>query len=188
MSGSSFGRMRSITSSTVTFAPRREKVCASSRPIGPAPRTASVLGRAFRSKTVSCVWKPAASRPGIGGTTGRAPVAITMRFDRRRPTPSTSIVSGPTKRASPNCTSTPIARKRSGSSWCATVSLAAFTRERTLSSAWVGSRGSRPSRSAERIAWATRDAAISAFDGTQPVQRQSPPSRCLSTKAGFVPR
>ncbi|MNC89774.1 hypothetical protein D3C83_57600 [compost metagenome] len=45
-----------------------------------------------------------------------------------------------------------------------------------------------PTAGAERISPTTRAERSSAFDGTHPVLRQSPPSRCRSTSATRAPR
>ena len=52
----------------------------------------------------------------------------------------------------------------------------------------IGSTASRPNTSAVRIACAALALASSAFDGTQPVHRQSPPTRARSTTATCRPR
>ena len=66
-------------SSTVTAAPSRRNACASSRPIGPAPITTRCSGRVVRSNTVSLVRCGVSASPGIGGSAGDEPVAITKR-------------------------------------------------------------------------------------------------------------
>ena len=58
-------------------------------------------GNSFSSKTFSQVQYPASASPGIAGTAGTAPVAITNRFERIVPTPSTTIVDGSRKRPAP---------------------------------------------------------------------------------------
>ena len=77
-SGSSRGRMRGSISTCVTAAPSRANACASSQPTGPPPRTTSRRGRSRNSHTLSEVSTRIVSMPGIGGTKGRAPAAITM--------------------------------------------------------------------------------------------------------------
>jgi hypothetical protein len=44
----------------------------------------------------------------------------------------------------------------------------------------------RPYSFARRMVESTRALLISAFDGTQPVLRQSPPMRCFSTSVTFA--
>jgi len=60
----------------------------------------------------------------------------------------------------------------------------AHTARRSIS----GSTGVSPTRAAPRIACAVRAEAIRALLGTQPVHRQSPPTRPRSTAATFNPR
>src|SRR2546426_614633 len=80
-------------------------------------------GSAGWSSAVTWVRKPASASPGTGGAAGTEPSASTMRL-ARRVRPSTSTRSGPASRAGESSTSTPIARKRSGSSCRATRSRA----------------------------------------------------------------
>jgi hypothetical protein len=68
--------------------------------------TASRLGCVVSSKTLSLVSGPAWLNPGMVGTFGRPPVAMTARANRKR-APSTSTVSWPQKRPWPKNTSTP---------------------------------------------------------------------------------
>ena len=83
----------------------------------------------------------------------------------------------------------PSARKRSGSSSVAAIERwTARTRSSTLAVSIRGSTGSIPNSPAVRMWWATFAEASSAFDGTQPVHRQSPPTRLRSTTAIFTPR
>ena len=186
-SGSSRISSRSSISIRVTSTPRRERDCASSTPIAPPPTIARDAGRSVRSNASAWVKYPTSSRPGMGGTAARVPVAITnRRAVMRRPSTSTSC--GETNLASPSTTSTPMPRKRSGSSCGA---MRART-SRTLSSTAPASIGvgrlARPKRSLSRIPFASRAELINAFDGTQPVQRQSPPSRSRSISAARAPR
>ncbi len=66
-------------SSTVTFAPSRRWACAISMPMGPPPTTIRCAGHSVFSKIFSLVKKGSLSRPGIGGTAAREPVATTKR-------------------------------------------------------------------------------------------------------------
>ena len=85
------------------------------QPIGPPPITASLAIGAVRLNTDSLVIGAAAASPGMGGTTGRAPVAITARWKRSRLS-RTSRVSESRKRPSPRKTSTPRLRNLSAES------------------------------------------------------------------------
>ena len=79
--------------------------------MGPPPNTSRRWGNSRRPQRVSLVSTPASCRPGSGGTTGRAPVAMTMaRVDSLVAWPSSWVIStcqGSTMRARPSCTSTP---------------------------------------------------------------------------------
>ncbi len=79
-SGSSRMRMRGSISTCDTLAPKRAKHCVNSEPMGPPPSTTKRFGRSRKFQTVSLVKNPASAKPGIGGTNGRAPVAMTMFF------------------------------------------------------------------------------------------------------------
>ena len=84
--------------------------------------------------------------------------------------------------ASPMRSSSPIARKRSGSSSVSAIDrCTARTRSNTRAVSIRGSTGSIPSSPAVRMWWARLAEASSAFEGTQPVHRQSPPTRSRST-------
>ncbi len=78
--------------------------------MGPPPSTTSRFGNASRDHSASDVRHPTVSMPGIGGTTGRAPAAITMLRVVRVRTPSavcTSTDHGDVIVASPLMHSTP---------------------------------------------------------------------------------
>src|SRR5205814_1599121 len=83
-----------------------------SQPSGPPPITSRRRGNSVSSKTFSLVRKPASTRPGIDGVSGRAPVAI-IAFLKRSLAPFSVSASVVLKRASPKNTSTPAARRRS---------------------------------------------------------------------------
>ena len=125
--------------------------------------------------------------PGIGGTAGREPVAMTNVFAVSR-RPSTSNASGATNRPSPKMTSTPRPRKRSGLS---NGSISAMTLAHALHDRARGRVADRtapsPSARALRISKAIRADLMSVFDGTQPYHRQSPPILCFSTSATLAP-
>jgi hypothetical protein len=110
-SGSSRTMMRGAISTCVTALPSRAKLCASSLPMGPPPSTTRRAGNSVRPQTVSLVRKPASLSPGIGGTKGPAPAAMTMALVVSvccRPSASfTSTVHGLVMRAWPCSTSTP---------------------------------------------------------------------------------
>jgi hypothetical protein len=123
--------------------------------------------------------------PGIAGTAGSAPVAITMlRVVRRCVPPAlsrTSTVHGSSSRAWPDTTSTPSAVYRSTLSWGSMREITSRTRDITRGKSTAGAVVEMPARAAPRTACARRAAWISALLGTQPVFRQSPPMRSAST-------
>src|SRR3954470_2622165 len=120
--------------------------------------------------------------PGIGGIAGSDPVAMTTRRVRIVRLPAL-ISRGPTKRASARTTSTPSPAKRSAESCGAIASTTPRTCRRTAVKSTSGDALSTPKRLAVRTACAAFAAASSAFDGTQPVLRHSPPisARSIST-------
>ena len=102
--------MRGSISTCVTRDPNLAKHWASSQPIGPPPRTTSRGGNALRFQTVSEVRQPISASPGIGGTKGCAPAAMTIArvVSTRLPVSLfTSTVQGEVIFASPCRHSTP---------------------------------------------------------------------------------
>ena len=110
-SASSRSMMRGAISTCVTCAPKRAKHWVSSQPIGPPPSTTRRLGRTRMFHTVSEVRGFISFSPGIGGTNGRAPAAMTMLFVVKvRTAPSSPLMStahGDLIFACPRTTSTP---------------------------------------------------------------------------------
>ena len=156
-------------SSTVTAAPRRRNACASSRPTGPPPMTIRCSGRVARSNTVSLVRYGTASSPGIGGSDGDDPVAITKRRAAISvPSPATTV-SRSLKRAAAAITRTPRPVKRSLESFGAIAAITSCTCRWTLAKSMRTGPAAMPKASAPAMPWARLAAAISAFEGTQPV-------------------
>ena len=126
--------------------------------------------------------------PSIGGMNGRLPVHTSVK--RVCSTRSPTVTSrGPVTTASPSTTTTPRSRNRSGLSSVRAISACtAAIRRHTASRSIEGSPTCTPNKGAVRTVCATRALASSAFDGTQPVQRQSPPKRERSTAATRSPR
>jgi hypothetical protein len=190
-SGSSLGRMPGPFWSTVVRIPSRVKPWAISMAIGPPPIITMLLGARSISNTFSLVRNPASLRPSIGGVRGRLPVHRRMnRVSSVRSWPTSSTVLGPAIRAWPAMISMPMALKRSGSSSVAARScwidrIRFHTSEVSTS---IGSMDGRPYLSATFMVWAALADASSAFDGTQPVHRQSPPTRWRSTTQTRRPR
>jgi hypothetical protein len=73
------------------------------------------------------------------------------------------------------------------SSVCANRAWIALMRDQTFAVSICGSTGVRPYASAWRIVCAAFAEASSALDGTQPVHRQSPPTRSRSMHATLTP-
>ena len=83
-----------MNSTTVTREPRRAKACASSRPIGPPPRTIRRSGSRRWEKTVSLVHTGRSASPSTGGSTGLDPVAMIQAFaETGRPSTATRWLS-----------------------------------------------------------------------------------------------
>src|SRR5215207_4776904 len=94
---------------------------------------------------------------------------------------------GPVKRDSAFSTRTPSAAKRSAESFGAIASITPRTCSRTRAMLTWGSLRPIPKRAPSRMPWASSPAAISAFDGTQPTLRQSPPMRSRSMRTTGTP-
>ena len=110
-SGSSRTSRRGAISTCVTAQPSRAKAWLSSQPIGPPPSTSRRSGRVRSCQMVSDVSASTSSMPGMGGTNGRAPAAMTMaRVVSVCTWPPGAVIStcqGETMRARPSATSTP---------------------------------------------------------------------------------
>ena len=126
------------------------------------------------------------ARPGIDGTAGRVPVAITARLNRN-PCPFTATSAGPVNWASPKKTSTPRLVKRWAES-CVPIS-ALRRRIRRITSLKSTSTAPTliPSTSPLRISSTIRAALNKLLDGTHPTFKQSPPRSARSTSATFAP-
>ena len=76
----------------VTREPKRAKICANSRPTGPAPTTSSDSGICSSSSALTWSIQSTSSMPGTGGTAVREPAAIRMRsaVSSRSPTRTVS--------------------------------------------------------------------------------------------------
>ncbi len=79
--GSSGGSKPSIASTTVTAAPYRANIWASSTPIAPPPSTTSDCGVRSAEIASRLVQYRVSRRPSIGGTTGADPVPTTTARD-----------------------------------------------------------------------------------------------------------
>ena len=130
--------------------------------------------------------QPTCARPGIGGTNGRAPAAITMARVRERLLAAVVVGDFHLPRAT-RCAPCPASTRRRVRC-SARPSRAARCRGRPAAPAPSPRAKSNsalpPSACRTRVARAVREELaerISAFEGTQPVLRQSPPMRCFST-------
>lgn len=185
--GSSRVRMRSAPSMMVTCEPSRANAWPSSQPMLPPPRTASRSGRTSRSHTESLVRGSATSSPGIGGITGDEPVQ-TIAWANSTDRPSTTALWGPVKARSPLSTCTPAASRTAGESTGSMVLIAECTCSITLAKSTETLATSIPRWAPMRVCAATEAAARRALEGTQPVQRQSPPVLSRSTRSTRAPK
>ena len=127
ISSSSRIMMRGAISTTDTSLPSRPKACAISQPIGPPPKTISRFGCSSIPHNVSELYQLHCSRPSMGGTNGRAPVAR-MIFRAVIVCPFTSTAHGLTTLPSPIMQSTPRLVNRSTESCGSIFLMAACTR------------------------------------------------------------
>ena len=186
-STSSRGRTCAPACTSVTTLPKRANDWASSVPMGPPPITSNRAGRSVSEKIDSLVSYGVSARPGIGGRAARAPVAMIAL--RNRSTMSfTEIASGPLNVACPKKTSMPSDRKRSTPSTGLMSARRRRSRAMTVPKSPSDVTRGPPNRSAAvRASRHARAARITAFDGTQPKLRQSPPNMWRSTSATRAP-
>ena len=98
--------MRSGDWTIVTREPNRAKICANSRPTGPAPTTSSDSGSSVSSSAETWSTQSISSMPSIGGTAVREPVATRMRSAVSSCSPTLTVCAS-TSAASPSCVSKP---------------------------------------------------------------------------------
>mmetsp|Transcript_15730 Transcript_15730/g.34113 ORF Transcript_15730/g.34113 Transcript_15730/m.34113 type:complete len:296 (-) Transcript_15730:132-1019(-) len=187
-SASSRGSSREARTKTVTSEPKVAKTCAISRPTAPAPMTTMRVGSSVRLYRVALVRKGTCSMPAIGGSVARPPVATTA-LRKCSTWPFTSISCSLTKRPRPWNTCAPDAMVP----WCessgAICARSLRKRSITLPKSIVGAAPIMTPNSAERRASrSARALRMSAFDGTHPTLRQSPPARCSLIIAERAPR
>ena len=154
----------------------------------PAADDDEVLRQAWRDRIPSR-WSGTAPRrsPGIGGSDGDEPVAITKRRALiSMPSPATTVARS-LKRAAASITRTPRPVKRSLESFGAMAAITSCTCRRTLAKSTVAGPADTPNASASAMPCARLAAAISAFEGTQPVLRHSPPSLPFSISTTGTP-
>ena len=127
-----------------------------------------------------------ASSPGIGGRLGAAPVA-SRAWVNRTGLPSTVACPGPVNSTVPCRTVAPVSSIASGESIGAMWSIAPRTCFITAGKSTSTPCTVIPRSPACRAPAAAAAAASSDLDGTQPVQRQSPPVRSRSTSSTRAP-
>src|SRR5262245_55195745 len=124
----------------------------------------------------------------MGGSAGEEPVAMTKRRALTSMASPTTTVSRSLNRAAPSITRTPSPVKRSFESFGAIAAITACTRSWTLPKSTSAAPAEMPKARARAMARAWLAAAISAFDGTQPVLRHSPPSLPFSISTTETPK
>ena len=181
-------RTPSAPSISVTSDPNLANDWAISTPIGPAPITARRRGISVSVKTVSLVRGFASRKPGIGGIAARVPVA-THALEKSNSFSPTRIWRGPQNSACPRNTSTPKPFSRAAESWALIPArrrrIRSMAAEKSNSTSFGDSRI--PNCPASRTLAAACAARISAFEGTHPEFRQSPPIKLRSTRATRAP-
>ena len=180
-SGSDLGESRSAPCTIVTFEPKREKICASSRPTGPPPTTSIDSGSSVSSSAETWSSQPVSSSPSIGGTAVRDPVATRTR-SAFSCVPFTWIVCGSTNEPVPSKVAWPAPCSRSIQVSAETISesFRAFTFARLVRAGPT----SMPSGSASvSMSWASSAATRYAFVGLQATLGQLPPQRVFSISA-----
>ena len=194
-SGSSSGTSRSAPSATATRLPNRAKTCASSTPMAPPPRTTNDSGTCSASIASWLVQNGVPARPGIGGTAGALPAAMTMPSRARStcaspaaPPAGVTVTSpGAVIRPWPRTRMPPLPVNRSAATLSSQSSVAS-SRIRRATGAQSGSISDRPAMPGIRRPSVIRSAAlIIIFEGTQPQYGQSPPTRLPSTPATASP-
>jgi hypothetical protein len=95
----------------VTSVPKRLKIEANSHPMIPPPRIASRRGTSVCASSPVESTQRGESSPGMGGLTGKEPVATIALLNVTSSAPSIAIVVGLVKRPAPLTHSTPFALK-----------------------------------------------------------------------------
>ena len=182
MSGSASGRRRGITSTIVTDEPSLAMAWPSSRAIGPPPITTSRRGSSVARSRSSLVQYATASRPGMRGTVGAAPVVTsTVGADSSR-VPTVTVVESENA-ASPSTISTP----SSDSTYPRAPFEPRLTMSRTRVMTAAKSTSTVPTRTpnseARRASCAISALRMRAFDGMQPRVGHVPPNSARSMTA-----
>ena len=159
--------------------------------MGPPPSTTRCSGRSVSENTVSLVSGCASASPSIGGNAARPPVATHALANFSVTTePSSAVTStawGPTNRAAPRNTSTPLSRSPAAESTGLMAARTSRIRPMAAPKSTDTSPLVTPSAGEPLAATAACPLAMTAFDGTQPTFRQSPPSMLFSISATRAP-
>ena len=209
-SGSTSARMRSRASSSVTRVPKSWNICAISAPMAPPPTTTMRFGGPSSDQMVSEVRTPPLSSPsrapGMGGTKGGAPVAITAQPKVMRrpslPSPGPGRAWGSSGRREVSMNRVWASSKRARP-WMYSILTAlsvrsasrprvSSTSRRVASRRFQSRRGLAVPSTPRRASWARSRmrsaAARQVLDGMQPRHRHSPPGSGASlTSATLMP-
>jgi len=154
----------------------------------PPPSTTSRFGTSvWASRPVEST-QSSESRPGIGGSSGNDPVAITADLNATSSPPSTEIVFASLKEPAPLTHSTPFALNKEATPLVICLTTAAFHSFACPKSS-SGSETVTPSLPKESRAWCRKCAVwTQALVGMQPTRRQVPPSSgSFSMQTTFAP-
>ena len=191
-SGSSSGSSRSAPSATVTSLPNRAKTWPSSTPIAPPPSTTRDPGTCSVSIASRLVQKGVPARPGIGGTAGAVPAAMTTaRWARSTCSPpadrATVTSPGAVIRPRPRTRMPPLPVNRSAATVSCQSSVASL-RIRWATGAQSGPIRAVPAMPSIRRPSVSRlPARIIILEGTQPQYGHSPPTSRSSKPATARP-
>ena len=124
----------------------------------------------------------------MGGSEGEEPVAMTKRRAAISMPSPTATVSRSLKQAAPSMTRTPSPLKRSFESFGAIAAMTPCTWRWTLPKSISAAGADTPNAPPSLTARARLPAAISDFEGTQPVLRHSPPILPFSMSTTGTPK
>ena len=189
--GSIRGNSAESRTNRVTSDPRPRQAVAISTPTPPAPTTAKRAGTVLLSVALRLVQGAASATPGMSGTVAVLPVHTTTAWRAVRTTSRSSAVAtatrrGPSMRAWPRITSTPIATTASACPLSFQLVTYRSRRPKTPAGAISPTTASRApstlSASSMAITGRSRD-----LLGTQPQYEHSPPTSSRSTTATDSP-
>ena len=184
-SASASGAMRSSASTIVTVDPKRANIWPNSSPTAPAPTTRRDFGSSVSSSAPTWSIQPTSSRPSIGGTAVREPVAIRIRSVSSTWPPARTVRPSTSAASFVNVAKPWSSRSETHLS-CGflSVSFRAFTRARSI----FAGPASTPSRATSSLMSCASSAATRyAFVGVHATFGQLPPQRSFSTRATRAP-